>query len=108
MAAAGCDTPIMPGVMPVTKVRTIQRGPRAVRRAVPAGLPSGSSRSPDDAEAVRDAGMDEPAALCERLLAEGVPGLHFITLNRSTATAELVARLGLAARRPVGVSERVG
>ena len=48
----------------------------------------------DDAKAFRAAGMDETAALCERLLAEGVPALHFYTLNRSPATAELVARLG--------------
>ena len=62
----------------------------------------------EDAKAFRAAGMDETAALCERLLAEGVPALHFYTLNRSPATAELVTRLGLVAQRPVGVSGPVG
>jgi methylenetetrahydrofolate reductase (NADPH) len=52
--------------------------------------------------------MDETARLCERLLAEGVPGLHFYTLNRSPATVELVSRLGLGARHPVGVSGSAG
>ena len=43
----------------------------------------------------RAAGMDVVTDLCERLLADGAPGLHFYTLNRSKATRQLVTRLGL-------------
>ncbi len=49
--------------------------------------------------------MEVTGELCEQLIAEGVPGIHFYSLNRSTATTELVDRLGLAAhraRRPGG------
>jgi methylenetetrahydrofolate reductase (NADPH) len=108
LVAAGCAAPLFPGVMPLTTVRTLHRGPELSGAPLPADLADRLAPYADDPKAFRAAGMDETARLCERLLAEGVPGLHFYTLNRSPATVELVNRLGLGARRPVGVSGSAG
>ncbi len=104
LIAAGCDVPLLPGIMPLTTVRTLHRGPELSGAPLPEALVDRLKPYEEDPKAFRAAGMDETARLCERLLAEGVPGLHFYTLNRSPATSELVCRLGLAGGRPVGVS----
>ncbi|WP_232662216.1 methylenetetrahydrofolate reductase [Pseudonocardia sp. TRM90224] len=103
LAAAGCDAPLLPGIMPLTTVRTLHRGPELSGAPLPPGLVERLEPYTGDPASFRAAGMDVTAELCERLLAEGVSVLHFYTLNRSVATSELVDRLGLGARRAVGV-----
>jgi methylenetetrahydrofolate reductase (NADPH) len=98
VAAAGCDTPILPGVMPVTRMATIERSQQLSGAPFPPALLAQFEQVADDPDAVRRLGIEQCSAMCERLLDEGVPGIHFITLNRSTATREVWQHLAAGAR----------
>ena len=89
VAATGCDTPIVPGVMPVTRMATIERSSQLSGAPFPPALLRRFERVAGDEAAVRELGIQLCADMCARLLDEGVPGIHFITLNRSTATREV-------------------
>ncbi len=100
VSARGIDKPIVPGIMPVTSVASIPRMAQ-MGAAVPSDLVTRLEAAADRAtegsrdEAVRQAGIEAATELCEKLLAEGAPGLHFYTLNRSLATRQIYASLGL-------------
>jgi methylenetetrahydrofolate reductase (NADPH) len=98
VVTAGCDVPIIPGIMPVTNVAQIERMAVLSGAALPSALVDRLHAVAEDPLAVREVGVEVATELSERLLAEGAPGLHFITLNRSTATREIWSRLGLPAR----------
>jgi methylenetetrahydrofolate reductase (NADPH) len=98
VAAHGCDVPIIPGIMPVTSLRVIERAVELGGCRVPTQLWERLQAVADDRAAVREIGVDYAAGMCARLLAEGVPGLHFYTLNWSRATREIYQRLGLGQR----------
>jgi len=108
LVAVGCDVPLLAGIMPLTTVRTLRRGPELSGAPLPESLVERLDRFADDPSAFRAAGLDVTTELCARLLDEGVQALHFYTLNRSTATSEIVHRLGLAPRRPVGAAAAIG
>ena len=62
---------------------------------LPKGIVERISKVQDDPSAVRESGIEIAVELGQRLISEGVPGLHFYTMNSSSATMEIVSRLGL-------------
>jgi methylenetetrahydrofolate reductase (NADPH) len=93
VSAAGCDVPILAGVMPVTNLRTIERSEQLSGAPFPTELARQFHSLADDPAAVRALGIEHASALSARLLGEGVPGIHFITFNRSKAIREVWANL---------------
>jgi methylenetetrahydrofolate reductase (NADPH) len=97
VAARDCDVPIIAGVMPVTNVRQIERIVQLSGQAFPSDLAERfealDGDRPEDKAAVRALGVEVATDMCRTLLDEGVPGIHFITMNRSTATREVYANL---------------
>jgi methylenetetrahydrofolate reductase (NADPH) len=96
VTAMHCDVPILPGIMPVTNLRIIDRAVELSGCRMPTELWDSLHAVAGDKAAIRAIGVDYAVRLCERLLAEGVPGLHFYTLNFSRATREIYQRLGLS------------
>jgi methylenetetrahydrofolate reductase (NADPH) len=99
LAARACTAPILPGIMPLTTPRVLLKSVELSGAPVPPALAARLDPLADNAAAFRAEGMEIVTELCERLLAEGVPGLHFYTFNRSKATMEVVDRLNLVPSR---------
>ncbi|HEU5474001.1 MAG TPA: methylenetetrahydrofolate reductase [Actinophytocola sp.] len=99
VAARGCEALMVPGIMPLTTPRVLSKSVELSGAQVPPELAARLDPLVDDAAAFRAEGMNVVTELCERLLAEGVPVLHFYTFNRSKATIEVVDRLNLVPSR---------
>ncbi len=94
---AGIRVPILAGLMPVTSLQGMKRmAELAAGARYPAKLLRALDRAHSDPEAVARAGIHYAAQQCAGLLDEGVDGIHFYTLNKSRATREIYASLGLA------------
>ena len=91
--AIGITVPIVAGIMPITNLSQVKRFTALCGAAIPGALLQKLERSADDEEAVRAIGVDYATAQCRELLAGGVPGIHFYTLNRSLATRHILDRL---------------
>ena len=94
--AMGVQVPIVPGIMPIHNYARIAQFAQRDGIEIPRWVALKMEGFMDDAASVRAFGLDVVTRLCERLVAGGVPSLHFYTLNQSALTLEICRRLGLA------------
>lgn len=94
----GSDLPIIPGIMPVTRLSQIQRFAELSGADLPSWVVDRLNAAGSDPAAVRRVGVQLATELSQRLLEGGAPGLHFITMNRSTATLEILREIQPLAR----------
>ncbi|MDX9970255.1 MAG: methylenetetrahydrofolate reductase [NAD(P)H], partial [Hydrogenophaga sp.] len=92
----GAEAPVVPGIMPITNATGLLRFADACGAEVPRWIRLRLQAFGDDTESIKAFGLDVVTALCERLRRGGAPGLHFYTMNQSTATLDILRRLGLA------------
>ncbi|HEY5247759.1 MAG TPA: methylenetetrahydrofolate reductase [NAD(P)H] [Dermatophilaceae bacterium] len=95
VVARGRDLPIIPGLMPVTSFAQIRRMATLSGTPLPTAVVSRLEAVADNPVAIREVGVQIATELAQRLLAEGAPGLHFYTMNRSRATLQVYANLGV-------------
>jgi methylenetetrahydrofolate reductase (NADPH) len=92
---AGIDVPILPGIMPITNVHQIKRITALCGSEIPSRLRYALESRADEPEAVSELGVAYATLQCAQLLANGAPGVHFYTLNRSPATRAILGALRL-------------
>ncbi len=100
---AGIDIPIYVGVMPITNYEKLARFSENCGAEIPRWMRKRLESFGDDADSVREFGIDAVTEICERLLDGGAPGLHFYTLNQAEASTRIWKNLNLA-----GTHERQG
>jgi methylenetetrahydrofolate reductase (NADPH) len=89
----GVNVPIVPGIMPITNYEQVHRFVRVCGATVPMRLQLELEKVKDDPQAVMQLGVAHATLQCSELLARGVPGIHFYTLNRSPASRMIVSAL---------------
>lgn len=94
--ALGVTVPIIPGIMPIASFTKLARFADTCGAEIPRWLRKKFESYGDDAVSIRALGLDVITLLCQRLLDNGAPGLHFYTLNQAALTLEIVKRLSLA------------
>jgi methylenetetrahydrofolate reductase (NADPH) len=92
----GAQVPVVPGIMPFHNYAKIAQFAARDGIEIPRWVALKMEGYMDDTASIRAFGLDVVAALCERLLAAGAPGLHFYTMNQADLTLELCRRLKLA------------
>ncbi|RYZ97989.1 MAG: methylenetetrahydrofolate reductase [NAD(P)H], partial [Moraxellaceae bacterium] len=92
----GIDTPITPGIMPITNASNLIRFADSSGAEIPRWIRKQLAAYGDDSASIRAFGHEVVVNLCERLIAGGAPSLHFYTMNQTEPTRQLVNDLSLA------------
>jgi methylenetetrahydrofolate reductase (NADPH) len=93
--AMGIAVPIVPGIMPIGRFSQLARFSDACGAEIPRWIRKKLEGFGDDAASIRAFGLDVVTQLCDDLLQNGAPGLHFYTLNQAGLTSTIWQRLGL-------------
>lgn len=96
LRGAGVEAPLFPGIIPVANAGQIKKFSAMCGAKLPEAFAARLDELGDDAEAVREYGIEYATAQCRELLDRGAPGLHFYTLNKSKAVLQILGNLGLA------------
>ena len=94
-AAAGIDKPIYAGIMPITNYTNLSRFSRNCGAEIPRWICQRMESYGNDLESVRKFGIEVVTQLCQTLLDNGAPGVHFYTMNQVEPTQEIYNNLGL-------------
>lgn len=89
LAAKGSTLPVIPGILPVTNVKQLNRMAELTGTPIPSTMLDALNRVSENPEVVQKLGVEIAIELCEKLIAAGAPGIHFYTMNTSTATREI-------------------
>jgi methylenetetrahydrofolate reductase (NADPH) len=93
--AMGIGVPIVPGIMPINNFSQLARFSDACGAEIPRWMRLKLQSYGDDTPSIKAFGLDVVTSLCDKLLRNGAPGLHFYTLNQAGAISTIWQRLGL-------------
>jgi methylenetetrahydrofolate reductase (NADPH) len=93
--AIGISVPIVPGIMPINNFSQLARFSDACGAEIPRWMRLKLQSYGDDTASIKAFGLDVVTSLCDKLLRNGAPGLHFYTLNQAGAISTIWQRLGL-------------
>ena len=94
-AAAGIDKPIHAGIMPITNFQNLQRFSKNCGAEIPRWICQRIEGYGDDQDSIRKFGVEVVTQLCQTLLENGAPGIHFYTMNQVEPTREIYNNLNL-------------
>ena len=89
----GLDIPIIAGIMPITNYKQLSRFSEMCGAEIPRWIRKRLEGFGDDVKSIQDFGMEVTTTLCEKLLNDGCPGVHFYCLNRANPTANIFNKL---------------